>query len=59
MGMIDNIKDKMSGMDDAMIQRMEMLKNKEQQTGLNDDERSELNRLMSKMPGRENDRPME
>lgn len=52
MGLMDNVKDKMDdmgNMDDAMKERLQMLKNKEKDGTLTDGDRSELQQLKERI----------
>jgi hypothetical protein len=51
MGLTDTMKDKMDNMDDAMKERLQMLKNKEKDGALTDGDRSELQELKERMTG--------
>jgi hypothetical protein len=55
MGMMDDMQDKMGGMDDAAIERYKSLKQRHQTTGdLDDNERSEYEQLSQRFESNDN-----
>lgn len=56
MGLMDNVRDKtpdMGNMDDAMKERLQMLKSKEKEGTLTDSDRSELQQLKERIGWKE------